>query len=141
MNYELNERVIAELQKSIDTIDKRLARMERNESIEVGCAYCEPATIPLFRICDNYPNGNDECGFRNEDWCNRDCDNCENAPQLEENNLNLTIAITSQGLMFEDKVKAKNEPGSDGKIYKQINYCPMCGRELDKFKNGGDNNE
>ena len=94
------------------------------------CDYCREPWKPLFRYINTYVreyrcvDEDDDCD-RNEESCfGLACDNYE--PQY--NRLNITVAISGNRLMFEDKHGEGNT--DDRKRFVEIKFCPMCGREL-----------
>lgn len=94
----------------------------------MSCEFCGTTWKPLFRIIERYESGGMIGPHCFE--CGKEEPNCKECEYIEEtyqpyNQLNLTIAIVNGRLMFEDKVAGCK------KQYAAINYCPMCGKELE----------
>ena len=101
------------------------------------CNYCNHGIYwkPLFRIIENYPYAEidrfldcEDCehDYGEQEPQNEDspCHECDRQPFTMYNQLDITIAIMGNKLMFEDKTNSYN------KRFISINNCPMCGRAL-----------
>jgi len=95
------------------------------------CDFCCKGSTPLFRITNKYDYGESidltgECEKCSSDPDSDECYACDSKPYQPENTINITVKITDDKLTFDDKCN-KEDPYT---VYFDINYCPMCGREL-----------
>ena len=141
-NYAINAKPKDEILPSVwelqnNHIRETITELEKYESeTQKGCKYCGVGGWKtLFRIIENYPYAEidrflecEDCEYNYDEQNSIDesspCHECDRQPFTMYNQLNLTIGVVGNKIMFKDKTNCCQ------KQFININFCPMCGRKL-----------